>query len=169
VSRPASLGLTEVDITNSGDRTRITVNALDAEEMFPSDSSGTIKLSDPTGKVSTIPLQKILPGRWVAEIPNVRRGISSGQVLLEKQGEPVDTRFFTLSHGYSQEFLLDLPDARFLESLTRETGGTLSPDPATIFKNDTRTAPIERELWPWLLLLCVLGLVCDVGIRRWPD
>jgi len=168
MSRPASLGLTEVEITNEGNEVLLTVNALDSEELFPSNASGTLKLSDPFGKVVSIPLEKVLPGRWVATIPNVQRGISSGQVVLEKNGEPFDTRFFTVSRGYSQEFLLDPPDTNFLNSLAGGTGGTVSPNPATIFQMDTRTASVERELWPWLLLVALIGLVCDVGIRRWP-
>ncbi len=169
MSRPASLGLTEVELSNEGKNVLITVNALDSEELFPSNASGELKLSDPSGKVTSVPLEKVLPGRWVATIPNVQRGITSGQVVLEKNGEPFDARFFTVASGYSQEFMLEPPDTKFLESLAGQTGGTVSPDPATIFSNDTRTASVEVELWPWLLLVALLGLVCDVGIRRWPN
>ncbi|MEX1118098.1 MAG: VWA domain-containing protein [Terrimicrobiaceae bacterium] len=168
MSRPASLGLTEVELTNEANKVLVTVNALDSEELFPSNASGTLKLSDPSGKVSSIPLQKVLPGRWIATIPHVQRGITSGQIVLEKNGEPFDARFFTVSRGYSQELLLEPPDTNFLKTLTEKTGGTNSPDPATIFQTDTRTASMELELWPWLLLVALMGLVCDVGIRRWP-
>ena len=169
ISRPSSLGLSEIEIGASGSHATVTVNALDRDDHFPAESSGTLKIAGPDGHVFTIPLEKSLPGRWLARFPSADRGIYSGQILLEKNGERLDTKFFTFSRGYSQEFLLEPPDIRFLESLASETGGSVSPDPAKVFRNDSRTAPLEYELWPWLLLFAILGFVGDVGVRRWPD
>lgn len=169
ISRPASLGFSEIEVASNGTTATVTINALDRDELFPTDTSGDLKIANPAGKVLAVPLEKNLPGQWTAKFPCPDRGVYSGQLVLEKNGERLDSKFFTLSRGYSQEYLLDPADIRFLESLASESGGSVSPDPATVFRKDTRTTPIEYELWPWLLLFSLLTFVGDVGIRRWPD
>lgn len=169
ISRPAALGLSEIEVAPNGAHATVTVNALDQDELFPTDSSGSLKISTPSGKVLTLPLEKTLPGRWTARFPCPDRGIYSGQVLIEKNGAHLDSKFFTLSRGYSQEYLLEPPDTRFLESLALGTAGNVSPDPKKVFRADTRTAPVELELWPWLLLFSLLAFTGDVATRRWPD
>lgn len=169
ISRPPSIGLSEIEVASNGANATVTVNALDQDELFPTESTGSLKLSTPAGKVLAVPLEKTLPGQWSARFPCPDRGIYSGQVSIEKNGERLDSKFFTLSRGYSREFLLDPPDTNFLESLARETGGTVSPDPAKVFREDSRTAPVELELWPWLLLFSLLAFTGDVAVRRWPD
>ena len=43
------------------------------------------------------------------------------------------------------------------------------PTPAEILEGDVRHAQVDRELWPWLLLLSLLVFVADVAVRRWPE
>lgn len=76
-------------------------------------------------------MEKVLPGRWRVEVPVPEKGIYSGQIVLEKDGTPVDKRFFTVTRGFSREYLLEEPDEEGLRAL--ETGGTWNPDPAQRF------------------------------------
>ncbi len=169
ISRPASLGLSEVTVQERDGAMDLTVDALDAEQRFPSDVAATVRLSGPEGKTEMLPLEKALPGRWRAMLPAAERGVYSGQIVLEKAGTPMDTRFFTFSRGYSQEFLLEPVAEKELAALARGTGGEVSPDPKTVFLKKDRTAPVEREMWPWLALAALLGFVLDVAVRRWPE
>jgi len=168
ISRPSSLGLSETEISTAGSQATIVLNALDPDALFPTETSGTLKISTPAGRVLSLPMEKTMPGQWVARFPSQERGVYSGQILLEKNGERLDSKFFTLSRGCSQEYLLEPADTRFLETLASETGGSVSPDPSTVFHNEDRTAPVEHELWPWLLVFALLTFTADVGIRRWP-
>ncbi|HRJ72912.1 MAG TPA: VWA domain-containing protein [Terrimicrobiaceae bacterium] len=169
ISRPAAMGYTEAEIRERDGTATITVNALDETLAFPENTSCTVRIADPDGKADTIFLEKILPGRWEGSFPAAGRGIYSAQVVLERDGRPTDSRFLTLSQGYSPEHLLDPVNTTFLSGIAAATGGTVSPDPRTAFLQNDRTAPIEQELWPWLALLALAGFVLDVGIRRWPD
>lgn len=168
ISRQPAMGFSEVVATERDGRISVTVDALDSQG-FPGDAGGTIRVAEPGGQVRTVPLEKALPGRWTATFPAVDRGIYVGQVLLKRGGQPLDSRFFTVSRGFSQEFLLAPVDRTGLEKLAAATGGRVSPDPQTIFHQKDRRAALERELWPWLALLALLCFVGDVGVRRWPS
>ncbi len=169
ISRPAAMGYSEAEIHERDGIAAITVNALDDTLAFPENASCTVRIAGPDGKADTITLEKLLPGRWEGSFPAAGRGIYSAQIVLEQDGRPMDSRFLTLSQGYSQEYLLDPVNTAFLSGIASETGGTVSPAPKTAFLQNDRTAPIEQELWPWLALVALAGFVLDVGIRRWPD
>lgn len=169
LGRPASLGLSEVTLREENGMAEITVDALDSTGAFPGEVSATVRLSDPGGKMRSIALEQQRPGRWQARFPVPQEGIYSGQLQLEAAKAPFDTRFFTLTRGFSREFLLEPPNRPLLERLARETRGTLAPDPATLFQTRDRTALRDYELWPWLSLAALLWFVGDVGVRRWPE
>ncbi len=169
VSRPASLGTSEIRTEWTNGRVVVTVNALDDVQTFPVDTSGRLRVVSADGKDQDVPLEKILPGRWRGEFAVEGPGISSGQVTFEKNGQPAQSAFFTHTRGYSQEFLLDPPAMESLGRLAAATGGALSPEPAAVLAADDRLAPVERELWPWLALAALLLFVVDVALRRWPD
>jgi len=169
VSRPASLGLSEIELEDSGDEVKLTIDALDPEQGFLAETEASLQLVGPDGEAKSLTLQKTAPGRWVGSFPARAEGVYTGQVKFERDGEPIDTRFFTAARGFSREFLLDPPDEKLLASLAESTGGNLDPDPAKVFFERDRTAPVEYDLWPWLALLALVGFVADVGIRRWPD
>lgn len=169
LSRPESLGLSEVAIKEKDGTLHVTVDALDPVEGFPSGLTGSIRLADPDGNARELPLEKTLPGRWETTFAAPLKGIYSAQMLLARDGQPVDSRFFTYSRGYSKEFLFDPPDREFLSSLASETGGVIDPDPKTVFTRKDRRASLEEELWPLLALLALAGFVLDVAIRRWPE
>lgn len=169
ISRPAVMGLSEVNVQERDGVATVTVDVLDPDRGFPENASGTVRIAAPNGKVQTLALDKILPGRWTTSFPAPERGIYSGQIVLDRDGKPLDSRFFTLSRGYSQEYLLDPINRSFLDSLATETGGSVSPDPKSVFLKKDRWATVEQELWPWLTLFAAIGFLLDVGIRRWPE
>ena len=49
------------------------------------------------------------------------------------------------------------------------TGGHFNPQPEDILRDDRRSAPLERELWPWLVAAALALFVADVAAKRWPD
>lgn len=169
LSRPTSLGWSEIAIKETNGRAEITVDALDPEKGFPGEAEGSIRLAGPDGTVQTVALDKTLPGRWVGTFDAPDRGIYSGQIQLQNAAGPIDSRFFTLTRGFSPEFRFEPVNQDLLKSMAETTGGTVSPDPTTIFKDKSRSAIREYELWPWLALLALLGFVGDVAVRRWPE
>ena len=169
ISRPASLGFSELAVEERDGAVQVTVDALDPQQGFPAGVEASIRLADPKGGVRALPMEKSVPGRWIARFQTAQPGIYSGQMQLNQPDGPLDSRFFTVTRGFSREFLLEPPDTQFLGALARETGGRLSPDPATLFRDEERTAAREWELWPWLALSALLLFVGDVGLRRWPQ
>ncbi len=169
LGRAPTLGLSEVSIQDRGERAEITVDALDPAVGFPDGVTGSVRVAAPGGEVRTIPLRKVMPGRWVASFETEERGITSGQVVLERGEELFESRFFTHSRGFSAEYRMEGVNERWLGDLAAGTGGVVGPDGGSVFLEDERTAAAERELWPWLALAGLLIFVGDVGIRRWPE
>jgi hypothetical protein len=169
LGRPPTLGLSEVSVVDRGERAEITVDALDPEVGFPDGVTGSLRVAAPGGEVRTIPLEKVMPGRWVASFATTERGVTSGQVVLEREEELFESRFFTHSRGFSAEYRMEGVNEGWLGDLAAGTGGTVGPDGGSVFLEDERTAEAERELWPWLALIGLLIFVGDVGMRRWPE
>ena len=89
--------------------------------------------------------------------------------MLKHNGELVEQQYVSGTIGYPDEFSLRPPDEDKLRKLAEGTGGKFNPAPADILKGDERHADVERELWPWLLLLATFVFVADVAARRWPE
>lgn len=169
LSRPTSLGLSEVQLQESAGQAVLTVDVLDTDQGFPAQAEVSARISNPSGEAETVVLHKKLPGRWQAEFPVSERGVYSGQIQVKDGETLLDTRFFTLSRGFSREYLMEPTDTEGLTALAAQTGGSFSPDPTTVFKDDTRSAVREHPLWPWLALAALILFVLDVAARRWPD
>jgi len=169
LSRPTSLGLSEVQLQETAGKAMLTVDVLGTDQGFPVQAEVSARIAGPSGVAESIVLNKQLPGRWQAEFPVSERGVYSGQIQVKEGDSLLDTRFFTLSRGFSREYLMEPTDKNELEALATQTGGVISPDPLTVFKDDQRSAVREHPLWPWLALAALLLFVVDVAVRRWPD
>ncbi|MFV0338340.1 MAG: VWA domain-containing protein [Chthoniobacterales bacterium] len=168
LQRPNSLGLTDYEIKDSGDKVELTVNALNKAGEFPRDAEAILHLSDPSGKVRAISMKRYAPGQWKQEFAADTPGVYSGQVRILQNGETVDTKLITYTRNFSREFLLEQPDTETLRVITKKTGGRMDAD-LTLAENRERKAPSELELWPWLVLIAIFLFLLDVANRRLPD
>jgi hypothetical protein len=121
----------------------------------------------PGGAAQPIVLQQTAPGRYEgsfqprdqgAYIIGVSGQAPSGDVLNEKAG-------WVLSYSPEYRNLESDPDALYQLVLAAK-GQVATDNPADAFAH-TQAAPLAtRPMWPWLLLLAVLLLPIDVGVRR---
>ncbi|MDQ3625361.1 MAG: VWA domain-containing protein, partial [Verrucomicrobiota bacterium] len=158
---------TEIRRESGGFRT--IVNAVDERGRFLSDLSGEVLLLDPQGRSKTLPLERTAPGRYERWWPAAEKGGYHAQIVFKQKGEAVERQSLSASVGYPEEFLLRPPDEAGLRAIAERTGGRFNLSPGDVLRDDRRTAPLERELWPWLIGLALLLFVADVAGKRWPD
>ena len=157
------------EIQRESDGFRLVVNAVDERGRFLADVSGEISVRDPQGRQKSIALARTAPGRFEGWWPAPDKGGYHAQIVSKHRGEVVDRQALSASVGYPEEFLLRPPDEAKLRVIAERTGGRFNPQPADILRDDRRTAPLERELWSWLIGLALLLFVADVAVKRWPD
>ncbi len=142
-----------------------TVDAVDAQGRFRSGVRGELQLVDAAGQTRKLPLALEAPGRLAARWPATAEPLHAQAILYDEAGEVLDRQFLTAAAGYSEEFLPRGVNEPLLRQLARETGGIYAPATFT----DTRSAPVESELWPWLAALALAAFLADVAVRRWPQ
>jgi len=169
ITRPASLGLTEISMSSEGPRAKVEVSALSPEQGYLTDVDVSLQMIGPDGEANSQRLEKEMPGKWSADFDTSGKGVYSGQLRFERDGEVLDTSFFTHTRGFSEEFLLQPMNNEWMEEITNLTGGQLSPLSETFLADDQREAITEHELWPWLLIVAALLFVGDVASRRLPE
>jgi Ca-activated chloride channel homolog len=169
LARGKSLRHFPAELTREGDTFRVVVNAVDERGRFLSNLDGELSLLDPRGQGSTRPMTRSGPGRYEASWPAAERGGYHAQMVFKQNGEPVERQYLSASAGYPDEFLLRPADEEKLRKLAEHTGGVFRPRPGDVLRGDQRTAPLERDLWPWLIGAALALFVADVAARRWPD
>jgi Ca-activated chloride channel family protein len=167
--RPAALKNYPVTITREAHGFRLQLDAIDERGEFISDLEGDVVVVAPDGTQKKVSLELSAPGQLEAFWPASQRGSYHAQILLRRNGQVVQQQYVSATLDYSEEFALRPPDEDQLRKLAEGTGGKFNPAPADILKGDLRHAPVERELWPWLLLLAIFLWVGDVAARRWPE
>ena len=159
------------------------LDTADSRGEFLTDVGGEIALLDPHGRASRVPLLPTAPGRVEGWWPAPERGSYNGEIVLRQAsgeagqpasgqdngGEPLARQFLSAAVPYPDEFLLRPVNEVALRRLAEGTGGRYDPAPGDLLKDDTRTAGVAVELWPWLLGLAVALFVFDVAAKRWPD
>ena len=167
--RPAALKNFPATVTHENNGFRLRVDAVNEMGGFVSDLQGEALVVAPDGKQQKVPLTLTAPGQLEAFWPALERGSYHAQILLKRDGQMVEQQYVSGTVGYPEEFSLRPPDEDKLKALAHGTGGKFKPTPTEILEGDVRHAQVDRELWPWLLLLSLVVFVADVAVRRWPE
>ncbi|MEO8205307.1 MAG: VWA domain-containing protein, partial [Chthoniobacterales bacterium] len=167
--RSASLSRSQVAFRPEGEGQHITLDVLDEQGRYMPDAEGELSILTPSEKTQKVTLHPTAPGRLEAWWPTKEKGAYHMQATLRNGKEPMETQYYSIATGYSDEFLLQPPDEKLLRKIAQETGGIFNPTPEQILENDKRTAPWENDLWPWFAALSLLCFVTDIAVRRWPD
>ncbi|TVR21553.1 MAG: VWA domain-containing protein [Anaerolineaceae bacterium] len=164
ISDDASRNL-ETQVTRRDGSALITVDARDDDGNFLNGlalSASVVHARE--GDARRIGLQQVAPGRYEGRFVPMAEGAH-----LVRVGTPDAAYTQTIGwvRGYSREYDMRPPATDILAEIARRTGGAdLSDDPAAVW-TDTATATRGFEpIWPFLLLLAVVLLPFDVGVRR---
>ncbi|MFA9444028.1 VWA domain-containing protein [Egicoccus sp. AB-alg6-2] len=151
----------EADVTSDGLELR-----LGSGEPFPGDVAVTAVVVDPDGTRREVPLARTALDAFGATIPAGGDGVHAVTFLVERAGTETARRTVTAVRSYPAEYAASTGSAQATAALVGDLG-RYDPDPATIFAREgTTPGSTPRDLTGWLLLLALLTLPVDVGLRR---
>lgn len=167
LARPRAVRTFPVTVEREGSDFVLRADTIDALGRFVGGLAGEVVIAAPDGSQHKRILEKTTAGRFETRWPADHTGAWHVQVAFTRNGETVDRQSLGVAAGYPLEFLPQAPDEAVLRGLAEGTGGSLDPDPKVLWQKD-RSVAEERELWPWLAGLALLGFLADVALKRWP-
>lgn len=121
-------------------------------------------LTLPGGDVEDLAFESVGHGRVAVRVPLLREGVHRAAVQLGNE----TVRLPPMSLPYSSEWALQLDPQRgehTLRALARRTHGNLSPSVASVL-DGPRKSRGQLDLSPWLLLVGLVLLLAEIGVRR---
>ncbi len=157
------------DISVDKGEGQISVEALDSAGNYRNFLELEAKVVDPKGQVVSVPVTQTGPGHYEAQFPTKEVGTYMVNLLDKTNGLVRARQVVGASINYSPEFTVAEPNRSLLQRLADSTGGrVLDPDnPAdNTFLYDRQKTYQPRDLWEWLLRMCILLFPLDVAVRR---
>lgn len=149
---------------NAG-RGHVTVEAITPEGEFKNNLRLRAQVVAPDYSVSDIQLEQTAAGRYEGDFAAVARGAYLVNVT-EEGGQPAPIAGSV--NSYSPEFSITASDTNLLARISEATAGQALIDDASgnsLFDRQA-TKTIGHEVWQSLMLVALLLLPADVGIRR---
>lgn len=147
---------------------RVTVDAATPDGSYLNNLSASAVVVSPGLITTTVPLQQSAAGRYEGAFP----ATEEGAYLLQIEASGKDTANMRQTLGavvpYSPEYKGGDTDTGLLARIAALTGGrVLSTDAINApFDHNLAAATTSTDLWPLLLLVAILLLPFDVGVRR---
>jgi len=174
-----SQAASRVQVTSQGEQTEISVDAQTDTGAYLNDLTVQANVVGPDGETQSVTLRQVGPGRYAGDFLPTTEGAYLVRVVGTTEGatEPALSDLNGWVLAYSPEYQVIVPpeqtdaapaNVQFLMRLAAATGGeNVSADSARLFVHDLPAPPSARQsIWPWLLLVAVLLLPCDIAIRR---
>jgi Ca-activated chloride channel family protein len=151
-----------------------TIDVTDDQNRFVNNLKLKLKVLFPSKTDQSIDLDQVAPGRYNGSFAAKEKGAYYLSLFNNEGNGFFPTQNFGFAVAYSEEFKEVEVDYALLQRLASITKGRmidLSDDPVDLFKTDLNKAPsgkkdFGRPLWPYLVLISLLLLITDVGVRK---
>ncbi|MFN8060273.1 MAG: VWA domain-containing protein [Vicinamibacterales bacterium] len=150
-------------VERDGDLARVHVEAVDADGMFTNDAAPKIEMTSARGGSKVLDVQQVGPGNYVTTVNVGDRGDYAFRLVSD---DPKSQAARTLPANYNPELQSYPPDEALLKGISADTGGAFAPKAADVFSARGDTAPIKRQLWPYLAALALAAYFVDMVLRR---
>lgn len=146
----------------------VTVDATAPDGAFLNDLSTQAVIVAPGLVTSTVALHQTSAGRYEGQFRTEEEGAYIMQVQASGRSVGAMRQTVGIVVPYSPEYRGGQTDQGLLARLASLTGGrVLSPDNlGAPFEHNLSAVQSSNELWPVLLLLAILLLPFDIGVRR---
>lgn len=162
-------GALQPRVTLEGGVAKVTVDATSPDGQYLNGLNVSAVAVGPDSITSTVTLRQAAAGRYEGEFAATEEGaylLRVGATGGENNANLVQT--LGLVVPYSPEYRGDATDNGLLARLIGLTGGrslNLS-EPEAAFEHTVQGVQTTTDLWPLLLLLAILLLPFDIGVRR---
>jgi Ca-activated chloride channel homolog len=155
-----------VDVSRHGASAELGMDAVDEFGQFLNDANVELTVIDPQLKQEKSALKQVAPGRYLANLATAKPGAYHMELAVKRNDQVLYRQSRGLTVGYSDELRIRPTNEKLLRSVAEISGGSYSPNPAELFKDDGRRAIRPTPLTTALLTLAALLLVLDVALRR---
>ncbi len=174
VMRPTGSANLSVVTTNDGPRTKVTINALDADGEPLNFARFMARVIAPDGEAVDLALPQAAPGRYEGWFDSSDSGSYLVTTAYETQAEGSIERGTiqaSVTRPFSDEFRRIEPNIGLMRRLAESTGGRVLSDPdqagAPLFESAGLTQPIALSpVWLAFILMCIGLFLTDVAVRR---
>jgi hypothetical protein len=156
----------ETSIRNEGARTIIDVKLSDVGGKPLNGLQVDANVVGADAFVRATALTQVAPGKYRASIASPTQGTYIVQVAGSQDGRVVVQGAAGIVVPYSAEYRQGQRNPELLAALARSTGGTRLEQPADAFAHNLAPVYSAREIALPLLLLALLLLPLDIGVRR---
>jgi Ca-activated chloride channel homolog len=125
--------------------------------------AASAKVQGPSGSDAIVPLERLAPGHYQGGYPTTMPGDYRVEVILPT-GEKLGPLGYTLPPRHSVETPQPQANLPLLETLARATGGSVSPEVATLIQ--PTGPPEQRPLLPYLIPLAMALYFVELLVRR---
>jgi len=167
--RKESLRNYRAQISHGGGEGTITIDVTDDLNRFVNNLQLKIKVLFPSKIDQTIAMDQVAPGKYEGRFPAKERGEYYLSLFGNEEAGFYSPQHFGFAVPYSEEFTDKSVNHTLLNRLASITNGRplkLTEDPADLFKAHSDKREYGRPLWPFLVLLALLLIVVDVGVRK---
>jgi Mg-chelatase subunit ChlD len=155
-----------VNVTRHGATAELGVDAVDEFGQFLNDSDVELTVIDPSLKQEKSNLKQVAPGRYLADLATAKSGAYHMEIAVKRKDQVIYRQSRGMTVGYSDELRIRPTNEKLLREVAEVSGGSYSPNPAELFKDDGRTARRPTSLTTALLTTAALLLILDVALRR---
>jgi hypothetical protein len=166
----------EMRVMMEGEQARVVIDARDDDGQFLNGLNLRASVVDPLQSSPddplTLPLRQVAPGRYEALFTPQREGAYflgvSGQGTVNNQVFDVSQRAgWVMSYSSEYNILNRGVDLNILRDMAALTDGRdMLEDPTLPFVHNLTAQNARTSLWPWFLLIVLLLLPFDIGVRR---
>lgn len=160
-------------VTRTGGEAVVELRALGPDRRHRNGLSPVVRVVDPDGGSTMLPLRQVAPGRYSAE-RSLEAGhaqpwqfeLAAGGGIARADVEAVATR--SIAYPWSDEFRAVPPDLDALHALSEATGGVFAPTAEDIHEIRGDGTWVARALWPWCVVGSLAVFLIELAVRRAP-
>jgi uncharacterized membrane protein len=161
-------GALQPQVQVEGGTATITVDATAPDGSYLNGLAASASIVGPDNITSTVPLRQSTAGRYEGSFPTTQEGSYLVRVQAAGPGGTGLSQTLGVVVPYSPEYKGNAGDDGLLSRIASLTGGrTLTlEETAAPFEHNLSAVQSTTDLWPLLVLLAVLLLPFDIGVRR---